>query len=123
MKPLLVIVSLFLLGCSSTEQYLTSPQGQAVLQSSEAIANAAATAAATQYGGPVAGQLASAGLDALATVLQGYLNTTVPHKVVQASPGITAVANAVSPSISSSKPVTQADVDILYQAAAIAAKK
>jgi hypothetical protein len=78
-------------------------------------------AAATTYGGPLAGQLAGAGLDALGTVLQGYLNKQVPPAIVKASPGITAVANAVAPLVGSGA-VTQQNVNAVFQAAAIAVK-
>ncbi len=112
-----------LMGCADTQQYLQSPQGKAVIATSETIAHVAVTAAATTYGGPLAGQLAGAGLDALASVLQGYINKPVPAAVVKASPGITSVANAVAPLVQSGSPVTQADVNTVYKAAAIAAKK
>ncbi len=112
-----------LMGCADTQQYLQSPQGKAVIATSETIAHVAVTAAATTYGGPLAGQLAGAGLDALASVLQGYINKPVPAAVVKASPGITSVANAVAPLVQSGAPVTQADVNTVYKAAAIAAKK
>jgi hypothetical protein len=61
-------------------------------------------------------------LDALAAVAQGYIDRPIPSAIVKASPGIQAVANAVAPLITSS-PVTQTDVNTLFQAAAIAAKK
>ena len=117
------IVALLMFGCADTQQYLQSPQGSAVLATSETIAHVAVTAAATTYGGPLAGQLAGAGLDALATVLQGYINKPIPAAIVKASPGITAVANAVAPLIANQAPVTQANVNAVFQAAAIAAKK
>ncbi len=123
MKPILAALTVLLIGCADTQQYLQSPQGSAVLATSETIAHVAVTAAATTYGGPLAGQLAGAGLDALATVLQGYINKPVPAAIVKASPGITAVANAVAPLIANQAPVTQANVNAVFQAAAIAAKK
>ncbi len=103
------------LGCSDTQTFLQSPQGKAVLATSEIIAHAAAVAA----GGPMAG----AGLDALAAVAQGYIDRPIPLVIVKASPGIASVANAVAPFVSSASPVTQADVNTLFQAASIAAKK
>jgi len=90
---------------------------------SEAIANVALSAAATTYGGPVAGQLASAGLSALGTVLQGYINKPIPPSIVKASPGVKGVGAAVAPLISPARPVTQSDVNAVFQSASIAAKK
>ncbi len=114
MKPLLSLITILLFGCAGTQQYLQSPQGKAVLATSEVIAHVAATAA----GGPLAG----AGLDALAAVAQAYIDRPIPAAVVKASPGITSVANAVAPYVNSVSPVTQADVNTLFQAAAIATK-
>ncbi len=120
MKRLLLAVCVGLMGCADTQQYLKSPQGAAIVATSETIAKVAVQAAATTYGGPVAGQLAGAGLDALGTVLQGYINKPVPAAVVKASPGIPAVANAVAPLVRNSAPVTQANVNAVFQAARIA---
>lgn len=122
MKRFLAL-TLLLSGCADTQTFLQSPQGSAILSTSETIAHVAVTAAATTYGGPMAGQLAGAGLDALATVLQGYINKPVPPAIVKASPGIASVANAVAPLVQSGAPVTQADVNAVFQAASIAAKK
>jgi hypothetical protein len=108
--------------CADTKQYLQSTQGKAVLATSETIAQIAVTAAATTYGGPLAGQLAGAGLNALGSVLQGYIDKPVPPSVVKASPGIKSVGKAVAPLIPTG-PITQADVNTVYKAAAIAAKK
>ncbi len=119
----LFILALLLSGCADTRQFLQSPQGSAILSTSEAIANIAVQAAATTYGGPAAGQLAGAGLDALATVLQGYINKPIPTAVVKAAPGIKPVANAVAPLVQSNAPVTQGDVNAVFKAASIAAKK
>ncbi len=118
MKRILIAV-VFISGCA----YLQTPQGKAMLATSETIANVALSAAASAYGGPAAGQLASAGLDALGTVLQGYIDKPVPSTVVKAAPGITAVGKAVAPLVPVDKPITQGDVNTVYKAAAIAAKK
>ncbi|HEX4083343.1 MAG TPA: hypothetical protein VHY22_00425 [Chthoniobacteraceae bacterium] len=104
--------------CSS----LSTTQKSALLVGAESLANIAGTAAATYYGGAAAGQLASAGLSALGAVLQGYVGNTVPNSVVQATPGVANVGEAVAAVISPSQPVTQADVNIANQAAAIAAE-
>ncbi len=110
-------------GCADTKQYLQSTQGKAVLATSETIAQVALEAAATNFGGPTAGKLASAGLDALGSVLQGYIDKPVPLAVVKAAPGVQGVGKAVAPLLAPGNPVTQSDVNTVYQAAAIAAKK
>jgi hypothetical protein len=102
--------------CSS----LTSGERGALLVGAEALANIAGSAAASYYGGSQAGELASAGLSALASVLQGYIGATVPASVVQATPGIANVGTAIAPVISTDKPVSQSDVNTINQAAAIA---
>lgn len=117
MKSLLLLV-IFFGGCAQ----LQTPTGQAVLSTSQVIAKTAVEAAATTYGGPLAGQLAGAGLDALATVVQGYINKPVPTPIVKASPGVAGVGSAVAKLLSNTKPVTQTDVNILYQAAKDALK-
>lgn len=106
-----------LFGCAGSQQFFQSPKGSALLSTSETIANVVLSAAATTYGGPVAGQLASAGLNALGTVLQGYINKPIPPAIVKASPGIAPVGKAVMPLISPTKPVTQADVNTIFEAA------
>ncbi len=123
MKPIALSICIALMGCADTRQFLQSPQGSAILSTSETIANIAVQAAATTYGGPAAGQLAGAGLDALATVLQGYINKPIPPAVVKAAPGIKPVAKAVAPLVQSNAPVTQGDVNAVFKAASIAAKK
>ena len=110
-------------GCANTKQYLQTPQGKAVLATSETIAQVALEAAAQNFGGPTAGRLASAGLDALGAVLQGYIDKPVPVEIVKASPGITVIGKAVAPLIPVGKPITQSDVNTVYKAAKIAAKK
>ncbi len=119
----LTIASILLFGCVGAQQYLQSTQGKAVLATSETIAQVALEAAATNFGGPTAGRLASAGLDALGSVLQGYIDKPIPLSVVKASPGIQGVGKAVAPLLAPGNPVTQTDVNTIYQAAAIAAKK
>jgi hypothetical protein len=112
-------VLILIAGCA----YLQTPQGSALLTTSESVANVALSAAATTYAGPVVGQLASAGLSALGSVLQSYVNRPIPPEIVKASPGVAGVGAAVAKDISPSKPVTQADVNAVYRAASIAAKK
>ena len=100
---------------------LSSSQRGALLVGAETLANIAGTAAATYYGGPAAGQLASAGLSALGSVLQGYVGATIPTSVVQATPGVANVGAAVAAVIAPNHPVSQSDVNTVNQAAAIAA--
>ena len=101
---------------------LSPTQESALLVGADSLANIAGTAAATYYGGAAAGSLASAGLSALGSVLQGYVGNTVPSSVVQATPGVANVGQAVAAVVSPSHPVTQADVNTANQAADIAAK-
>src|SRR6476469_1619013 len=113
----LTLSALILCSCANVESFLGSPKGQAVLTISENIAQIALEAAATNFGGPLAGKLAGAGLDALGSVLQGYIGRLVPKTVVMATPGVKGVGPAVAPLISSTKPVTQADVNAIFKAA------
>jgi hypothetical protein len=100
---------------------LTSSQRGALLVGAGTLANIAGTAAATYYGGPAAGQLASAGLSALGSVLQGYVGSTIPTSVVQATPGVANVGMAVAGVIAPDHTVSQSDVTIVNKAAALAA--
>ena len=109
-------LALFQPACSS----LTSSQKGALLVGAGTLANIAGTAAATYYGGSAAGKLASAGLSALGSVLQGYVGATVPQSIVQASPGVGGVGPAVANVIASNQTVTQADVNTVNSAAQIA---
>ncbi len=103
-------------GCS----ILTPAQKGALLVGAETLANIAGTAAATYYGGPEAGELASAGLSALGSVLQGYVGATVPTSIVQATPGVANVGTSVSAVISPNRTVTQSDVNTVNAAAQVA---
>lgn len=85
------------------------------------LANDAVKAAATYYGGPVAGQLASAGLSAAAEVLQGYVDKKPPLQVIEKSPGVAGVGHVVVDYLKSKGIVTQATVDKIHTAATIAA--
>jgi len=114
-RLILTIVVLATFGCANM-----TPNQRALLSSAETIASVAATAAATFYGGPVAGQLASAGLSALGTVLQGYVGTTVPKVVIENSPGIAGVGQAIA-DILPAQPVSQKTVDTVHKAAVVAA--
>jgi hypothetical protein len=112
----LSILCLIAFGCANV-----TPQQQAFITSAETLASIAGTAAATYYGGPQAGALASAGLSGLAAVLQGYVGMKVPTAVVQNSPGIAGVGAAIAAQIPSKTPISQKTVDMVNRAAAIAA--
>ncbi len=112
MKKLLA--AFLLVGCST----ITPTQRGALLTDAATLANIAGTAAATYYGGPAAGTLASAGLNALGTVLQGYVGTKVPPAVVLTAPGIAGVGTAAAQVIAPQNIVTQADVNTVFAAAA-----
>lgn len=99
---------------------LANSQRGALLVGAETLANIAGGAAATYYGGPAAGQLASAGLSALGSVLEGYVGNTIPAPIVQATPGIANVGPAVAAVVSLSHPITQTDVNTVNRAAQIA---
>jgi len=103
--------------CSS----LSSSQRGALLVGAASLANIAANAAATGYGNSAAGSLASAGLSALASVLQGYVGAKIPPAIVQATPGVANVGAAVAGVITPTQTVTQTDVNTVNQAAALAA--
>ncbi len=122
MKKLLILPLLVLCSCSNTGSFLSSPQGAAAIASATQIASVAVAAAATQYGGQAAGQYASAGLNALGSVMQGYVGYVAAQKTVVAAPGVANVGNAVAPLIPTTTPITQTDVNTVYQAAAIASK-
>ena len=98
---------------------LGSTQRGALLVGAESLANIAGTAAATYYGGPAAGRLASAGMSALGSVLQGYVGAAIPASVVEATPGVANVGAAVAAVIAPDHAVSQADVNTVDQAAKI----
>jgi hypothetical protein len=108
--------ALFQPACST----LTSSERGALLVGAESLANIAGTAAATYYGGSEAGELASAGLSALGSVLQGYVGASIPTAVVQATPGVGNVGEAVASVIAPNKTVSQSDVNTVNAAAQIA---
>ena len=122
MKKLILIAFLFV-GCAGSQQFFSTPQGQAVLVNSQSLANVALNAVLAKNGGPMTNVLASTGLAALGSVLQAYVNQPIPTSVVQATPGVAGVGAAMVPLVSSTKPVTQNDVNTVFNAATIAAKK
>jgi hypothetical protein len=102
------------LGCANM-----TPQEQSLVVSAESLAAVAGTAAATYYGGQQAGELASSGLSALGSVLQGYVGMTVPTSIIQNSPGIAGVGSAIAAALPK-RTVSQTTVNTINQAAAIA---
>lgn len=99
-----------------------TPQQQAIAATATNLATIAVQAAATYYGGPAAGQLASSGLSALGSVIQSYVGNKIPANIVQASPGITGVGAALVTLVAPNHVVTQADADKVQLAASIAAQ-
>jgi hypothetical protein len=112
----LALVLLFA-GCSLSNM---TPNQVAIATTATNIARIAASAAATFYGGPAAGALASDGLDALGSVLQSFVGAQIPTDVVKASPGIKGVGPALVDIVSPDHKVSQSDVDKVNRAAAIA---
>lgn len=84
------------------------------------VASIGVRAAATYYGGAVAGEMASDGFSAIASVAQSYLGQTIPANVVTASPGVAGVGPAIATLIPSSHVITQSDVNKLNAAASLA---
>jgi hypothetical protein len=117
MKRFLILSAILLAGCST----LTAPTKAALLTSAENLAATSVKAVAQHYGGAVAGDLASAGLSALGSVLQGYVGAPVPPEIVKASPGVAGLGQKLVALVSSKWPVTQKVVDDVHRAAAIAA--
>lgn len=124
MKTLASLLALLLAGCTT----LTGPTGTKQIASTFSIdqrrafpgdATTLASIAAGIYGGPAA----SAGLNALGTVMQGYVGKLIPSAVVAASPGVGQLGVSAVPLVSSSVPVSQADVTAIFTAAKTALTK
>ena len=115
LKTILIVV--LCTGCANM-----TPQQQAIAATATNLATIAVQAAATYYGGPAAGQLASSGLSALGSVIQSYVGNKIPANIVQASPGITGVGAALVTLVAPNHVVTQADADKVQLAASIAAQ-
>jgi hypothetical protein len=113
MAPALFILTI---GCANM-----TPQQAALVTNAVKLADVAAMAAANIYGGPEAGHLASAGLSALGSVLQGYVGAQVPAAVLKASPGVAGVGEALAQQIAPNRVISQRDVNAVHRAAAIAA--
>lgn len=121
MKPIaiLTLASAALLSSCVT----LTPREGAVAMDAVTIAQTVGTAAAAVYGGPLGAEYGAAGLSALATVAQGYIGRHISTGIVQASPGVDAVANVAASIVTSKRTVTQADVNTLWTAASILANK
>lgn len=113
MKNPLLLASILVLSACST----LTPTQKAIVVNAETIAQIAGSAAATYYGGPVAGQAASAGLSALASVMNGYIGTTIPSSIVAATPGVEGVGDALAAQINPNATITVKDVALVNQAA------
>lgn len=117
MKKIIAIITACAVMAACTNM---TPQQAALVTNAVKLANVAAVAAATVYGGAAAGSVASAGLSAIASVMQGYVGTKVPGDVIKASPGLQAVGVAVAQEISPNRVISQQTVDSVNRAAAIA---
>lgn len=106
---LLILLVLFLCGCSSTKSLVSSQ-----------IARDTVTAVAKHYGGSQAGELAANGLSAAADVMQGYVDKQPPLEVAAKSPGVQGVGQVVVNYLKTKGWITQKTVDNLHQAAQIA---
>lgn len=115
-KIVSLVGALLLCSCANL-----TPNQAAIATTATNLARIAVQAAAQYYGGPVAGELASAGLDGLAAVVPGYVGHPIPSGVIQASPGVKGVGTALVAEIAPNHKVTQADADKVAQAARIAA--
>lgn len=119
MKNKFVLLGVLILTSCGT----LTPQQQSLGVTASEVARAAVLAAATTYAGPQAAVFASYGLDALASVLQKYVGFTIPTSVVIAAPGIPKVGAAVVQYVPVNRPVTQADVTLVTNAAVLATRK
>jgi len=115
-RTIALLTFLIFAGCTGP----ITPQQEAILTTAGTVARIAAQAAATYYGGPAAGALASAGLDALAVNMQAYIGHPIPPGVVKAAPGVEGVGAALVPLIAPNHVVTPADAAKVERAAAIA---
>lgn len=109
MKIIVIILAFAFTGCSA--QSIVSNQ----------LAQKAVTAVAKHYGGEKAGELAAAGLDATAEVMQGYVDKKPPLEVAANSPGVKGVSQIVVDYLKTKGWITQKTVDNLHNAAQIAA--
>ena len=116
-KLLLTFAAVALAGCANQ----TPQQQAAVEQTASNIAHVAVQAAGQYYGGAAGAALASDGLDGAASVMQGYVGTTIPASVLKASPGVNGVGAVLVGQFAPHHVVSQADVTKLSQAAVIAA--
>jgi len=104
-----------------TGKRVLSPQSRAALSAGEDFLLQAAYGAAVYYLGgqfPSTNQLASAGLYGIADVVQAYVGQPIPQAIVAASAGNPLVGGAIAREVNPSVPVTQADANTLYIAAA-----
>lgn len=113
---ILLLSSLLFVGCATpvtTWQSKLAP---------DTLANKAIVAAAEHYGGQKAADLASAGLSATASVLQGYVDKKPPLDIIVESPGVEGVGHILVDYIKDKGIVKQSTIDNLHKAATFAAK-
>lgn len=113
---LLIVVIFLLLGCATTKTTWQSKLAP------DTLANKAVVAAAEHYGGQKAADLASAGLSATASVLQGYVDKKPPLDIIVESPGVEGVGHILVNYLKDKKVVTQSTINNLHKAATFAAK-
>lgn len=112
---LLALAFLFMTGCGKPK--LSDPATFAP----NTLVSKSVTAVAKHYGGESAGQLASDGLYATATVLQGYVDKKPPLDIIADSPGVQGMGAVMVNWLKNKGYVTQNMVNNIHKAAAIAA--
>lgn len=121
MKPILAILTLALCACTT----ITDATGKTHVASKFSIdqrkaflgdVTALASFAVGAYGGPGA----AAGLNALGTIMQGYVGSIIPSNVVAATPAVGSMGPDMAGLISNTKPVTQGDANAMFAAAQLA---
>jgi hypothetical protein len=140
-RPILSTLAIFAAVALCSCQTFTAPtpaQNSAIAATAGTIAQAALGAVAASYGGPAAGLATSAvlgavqpqinqatanGLNSVAVYVQGQVGSKASPAIVAASAGTPGVGQAVAPLISPTATISQADADVLFQAAALALKK
>lgn len=125
MKRTYLILSLLLLSACAkdptTGKETLTTTGKTILVGADQLAVGVGTAAATYYGGPLAGAAASALLNGVAADIQTKVGQTATPAQVAA---VTGVSPQIIATITKNKPptvpYTQSDVNLIYNAAAIA---
>lgn len=121
MNKLLIIPAAIIVAFSQMGGCATTTTWQDKL-APDTLANKAVTAAAEHYGGQKAADLASAGLSATASVLQGYVDKKPPLDIIVESPGVEGVGHILVDYLKDKGVVKQSTIDNLHKAATFAAK-